>query len=212
VSTQHNLLTVSFLRDLVPSLQSKPAATSLGLNATTLNTAQTTMGNAILSNLLVQSGSTAYFVEGIGDTRIPLDVQAFGLLYLKIRNDARYAQVATYLQSNFVAAPRTSTALNTVMFGFKPFNSSASPDIVWSEGTIETKVALYRVGLSTTYAENAVASLAGLTNLFTVAPPAADKNATTDTTWGEYHTWPASAAASWMVMLLAGQGNQLFTR
>jgi len=201
VSTQHNLLTVAFLRDLVSSLQSKPAASSLGLSATTLNSAQATMGNAIVSTLLVQSGSTAYFIEGVGDTRIPIDVQALGAMYLKLRGDARYSRVATYLSANFVAAPRTSSALGGVtLFGYKPFNSSAAPDIVWSEGTVEAKVALLRTGLSTAYADYAVGNLALMTtNGFTVAPPAADKDVATDTSWGEYHTWPASAAASWLI-------------
>ncbi|MEA2178479.1 MAG: hypothetical protein QOG77_1776 [Solirubrobacteraceae bacterium] len=212
VSTQHNLLTVSFLRDLVPSLQSRAAASSLSLSATTLNSAQSTMGNAIVSNLLVQSGSTAYFIEGVGDSRIPVDVQSFGLLYLKLRNDARYAQVATYLQSAFNVAPRTSTALGATVSGVKPFNAAASPDIVWSEGTIQAKVALWRTGLSTPFIETALVNLAGLTNSFTDAPPAADRNINTDTSWGEWHTWPASASASWMVMLLVGEGRQLFTR
>jgi hypothetical protein len=213
VSTQHNLLTVAFLRDLVPSLQSKPAASSLSLSATTLNTAQSTMGNAILANLLVQAGSLAYFIEGVGDARIPIDVQALGAMYLKLRNDQRATQVGNYLSSSFVAAPRTSADLDgAYLFGYRPFNAAASPDIVWAEGTIQAKIALARLGLSTSYAAYAVANLALQTENFTVAPPQADREVSTDATWGEYHTWPASAAASWMVMLTAGEGGQLFTK
>jgi hypothetical protein len=215
VSTQHNLLTVAFLRDLVSSLATKPASGSLGLSSTTLNAAQNTMSNAILSKFIVQAGATAYFVEGLNDARIPLDVQSLGAMFLKQRGDGRAAQVAAYLLSNFYAAPRTSTALNTVLFGYRPFNAAASPDIVWSEGTIQADVALHRLeglGVPTTYADLAVANLAGLTKGYTVAPPAADKDVATDTSWGEYHTWPASAPASWLVMLTAGGGNQLFTR
>jgi hypothetical protein len=215
VSTQHNLLTVAFLRDLVSSLASKPASSSLGLSSTTLSNAQNTMSTAILSKFIVQAGPTAYFVEGINDTRIPLDVQSLGAMFLKQRGDGRAARVGAYLLSNFTAAARTSTALNTILFGYRPFNAAASPDIVWSEGTIQADVALHRLdslGLSTVYADLAVANLASQTKGYTVAPPAADKDVTTDTSWGEYHTWPASAAASWFVMLTAGGGNQLFTR
>ncbi len=215
VSTQHNLLTVAFLRDLVSSLTSKPASTSLGLSSTALNAAQNTMSNAILSKLLVQAGATAYFIEGLDDKRIPLDVQSLGAMFLKLRGDGRTAQVGAYLLNNFSAPARISTALNRVLFGYRPFNAAASPDIVWSEGTIQADVALHRLdglGVPTTYADLAVANLAGQTRGYTVAPPAADKDVTTDTSWGEYHTWPASAAASWFVMLVAGGGNQLFTR
>jgi hypothetical protein len=105
-----------------------------------------------------------------------------------------------------------STDVGAILFGYRPFNASASPDIVWSEGTIQADVALKRLGLPATYADLAVANLAAQTRNYTVAPPAADKDITTDTSWGEYHTWPASAAASWFVMLVAGGGDQLFTR
>jgi hypothetical protein len=214
VSTQHNLLTVALLRDLVSSLKSKSAASSLGLSSTTLNSAQTTMGNAIVSNLLVQSGSTAYFTQGIGDTRIPVDVQSLGGMYLKLRGDSRAAQVGNYLSANFGAQPRIAPGLgNAYVFGARPFNAAGSPDIVWAEGTIQAKIALQRIGLSTSYAAYAVANLALLTDSFTKAPPQADQNIVTgDLSWGEYHTWPASAAASWMVMLTAGEGDQLFTK
>ena len=80
VSTQHNLLTDAFLRDLISSLKSKSMAPSLGVSSTTLSTAEAKMAGAILSTLLVQSGSQAYFVEGVGDSKIPLDVQAFGAM------------------------------------------------------------------------------------------------------------------------------------
>jgi hypothetical protein len=210
VSTQHNLLTVAFLRDLVPSLRSKSAASSLNLSATSLDSAQNTIGNAILANLLVQAGPYAYFIEGLGDTRIPIDVQSLGAMYLKLRHDGRAAQVGAYLSSSFYALARP--ALGRILFGYKPFNASAAPDIVWSEGTFQADVALHRLGLSSTYADLAVANLAALTDGYTVAPPQADQEASTTTSWGEYHTWPASAAASWLIMLTAGEGEQLFTR
>jgi hypothetical protein len=210
VSTQHNLLTVGFLRDLMYSLWSKPAAGSLALDPNALNTAQNTMGNAITGSLIVQQGPLAYFIEGIGDARIPIDVQSLGAMYLKQRGDSRASQVGAYLAANFYAPARS--ALGTLMFGYRPFNASASPNIVWSEGTVQVRVALGRLGLSTTYADLALATLTSLTKSWTVAPPQADQDATSDTSWGEYHTWPASAAASWLIMLAAGDGDQLFTR
>jgi hypothetical protein len=210
ISTQHNLLTVAFLRDLVPSLRSKAAASSLNISATSLDSAQNAIGNAILARLIVQAGPYAYFIEGVGDTRIPIDVQSLGAMYLKLRGDGRAQQVGAYLSSSFYALARP--ALGRILFGYKPFNAAAAPDVVWSEGTIQADVALRRLGMSSTYADLAIANIAGLTNGYTVAPPQADQDATSDTSWGEYHTWPASAAASWLIMLTAGEGRQLFTR
>jgi hypothetical protein len=60
VSTQHNLLTVGFLRDLVDQMWSKE--TFGGFSRSSLDTIQSTMGDAVLSRLLVQESSTsAYF-------------------------------------------------------------------------------------------------------------------------------------------------------
>jgi hypothetical protein len=108
-------LTDAFLRDLISSLKSRSMAASLGISSTTLSTAETKMAGAILGTLLVQSGSQAYFVEGVSDSKIPLDVQAFGAMFLKERSDSRAAQVGSYIAANLLAPSRT--ALGTTLFG-----------------------------------------------------------------------------------------------
>jgi hypothetical protein len=208
VSTQHNLLADAFLRDLISSLKSKSAATSLGLSVTTLTTAETKMANAILATLLVQSGSQVYFVEGVDDAKIPLDVQSFGAMFLKERNDSRASQVGSYLLANLLAPARS--ALSTTLSGFRPFNGSGAPNLVFTEGTIQAAVALHRVGPSTSYADSAVLSLLTTTKNGTVAPAGADQNYTANDAWGEYHTWPASAACSWVILRADGGADELF--
>jgi len=208
VSTQHNLLTDAFLRDLIASLKSKSAATSLGLSATTLSAAEAKVASVILASLLVQSGSQAYFVEGVDDAKIPLDVQAFGAMFLAERSDGRAGQVGSYLAANLLAPSRT--ALGTTLFGFRPFNGAGAPNLVWTEGTLEAAVALHRVSVATSYADAAVLSLLSTTKSGTAAPAGADQDFTSNDAWGEYHTWPASAAASWVILQAYGGGDELF--
>ena len=93
VSTQHNLLAAGFLRDLASKIGTR-GTLGTGLSYTEINNAGNTLGNAILANLLVQEGPLAYFRQGVGDTKIPSDVQALGALYLQARGDGRAAQVA----------------------------------------------------------------------------------------------------------------------
>ncbi len=106
VSTQHNLLTIGMLRDLIDQIGTGDR--KLGSwTGTELNAIQNTIGNAVLSKLLVQNGPYAYFVQGVGDRAVPTDVQALGALYLQLRGDGRANQVASNLaQNGFPIAPR----------------------------------------------------------------------------------------------------------
>ena len=66
-----------------------------------------------------------------------------------------------------------------------------------TEGTLEAAVALDPVSVATSYADAAVLSLLTTTKSGTAAPAGADQGFTGNDALGEYHTWPASAAASW---------------
>jgi len=68
---------------------------------------------------------------------------------------------------------------------------------VRTEGTLEAAVALDRVSVATSYADAAVLSLLTTTKSGTAAPAGADHGFTGNDASGEYHAWPASAAASW---------------
>ncbi|MDW5597145.1 hypothetical protein VSS74_22555 [Conexibacter stalactiti] len=206
VSTQHNLLTIGLLRDVVDQIGT--GNKKLGeWTGSQLHDIQNSMGNAVLSKTLVQNGAYAYFIAGVGDRAVPTDVQALGALYLQLRGDGRATQVADNLARNgFLIAPRKTPAGAGPYSGFRPYLDAGSPDVVWSEGTFEAALALKRLGVASAATTTAVSQLTGSTDNGTVAPIGADRNVD-GTKWGEFHTWPTSAAASWLLVLNAS--NQL---
>ena len=105
VSTQHNLLAVGFLRDIADQMSSKE--TLGGYTRSQLTTIHTTLGNAIVSKLfVVDSASLAHFKQGLDDAQIPLDVQALGAMFLKLRGDSRATAVANTIQLQFPLGSR----------------------------------------------------------------------------------------------------------
>jgi hypothetical protein len=207
VSTQHNLLAAGMLRDLAANLGTK-GTLATGLKYADITDAANSLGNAILAKLLVQSGPLAYFVEGINDQVIPSDTQALGALYLAARGDARAAQVAQYLSQNFYVAPRSSSV--GTLSGYKPYIGTGAPDVIWSEGTIEAATTFHRLDLNATAADAAVAQIAATINGSSVGPAGADRNVT-DSAGDEFHTWPTSAAASWL-LIRATNAHLLFAQ
>src|SRR5262249_127889 len=137
------------------------------------------------------------------DPKVPADVQALGAMYLNARGDGRAKQVGEYLRQHFYVAPRTSTV--GTLGGFRPFYGTGAPDVIWSEGTVETSLALDRVGVDSTAADDAVVRL--LATIKGVTGPAGADRDSSDVNWGEYHTWPTSAAGSWL--LIRGASKQL---
>jgi hypothetical protein len=206
VSTQHNLLTIGLLRDIVDQIGT--GSRKMGdWTGSQLNDIQNSMGNAVLSKTLVQNGAFAHFIAGVGDRAIPTDVQALGALYLQLRGDGRATQVAGNLaQNGFLIAPRRTASGAGPYSGYRPYLDPTSPDVVWSEGTFEAALALKRLGVSSPATTTAVAQLTASTDNGTVAPIGADRNVD-GTKWGEFHTWPTSAAASWLLVL--GASDQL---
>ena len=192
VSTQHNLLAAGFLRDLASKIGTR-GTLGTGLSYTEINNAGNTLGNAILANLLVQEGPLAYFRQGVGDAKVPSDVQALGALYLQARGDGRAKQVGEYLRQRFSVPGR----------GLRPYFGAGAPDVVWSEGTIQGSLALDRLALDSAVADEAVVRLVGSIRGVT-GPVGADRDSSS-TEWGEYHTWPTSAAGSWLLIRAAAR-------
>jgi hypothetical protein len=192
VSTQHNLLAAGFLRDLAAKLGTR-GTLGTGLTYTDVNNAANTLGNAILANLIVQEGPLAYFRQGVNDAKIPADVQALGAMYLQARGDGRAKQVAEYLRQRFSVAGR----------GVRPYFGTGAPDVVWSEGTIQTSLALDRAGLDSSVADDAVVRL--VSSIRGVTGPAGADRDSSSADWGEYHTWPTSAAGSWLLIRAASR-------
>lgn len=190
VSTQHNLLAAGFLRDLAAKLGTR-GTLGAGLSYTEVNNAANSLGNAILANLIVQEGPLAYFRQGVGDPKIPADVQALGAMYLQDRGDGRAGQVANYLRQRFPIAGR----------GVRPYFGPGTPDVAWSEGTIQASLALDRAGVDSGGTDEAVVRLLATVRSFS-GPAGADRDSSS-AEWGEYHTWPTSAAGSWLLIRAA---------
>ena len=142
VSTQHNLLMSEFFRSAAQEYGAKTLSESI--TGTDLRAAYDRAAEAIVAKLLVQAGSQAFFVQGLNDARIALDTQTLGSVFLSLRGDARAAQVGASL-SSFYLPPRVVDRLT--WSGYRPFAASNSPNIVWSEGTVQADWALHRLGL-----------------------------------------------------------------
>jgi hypothetical protein len=207
VSTQHNLLAAGMLRDLAADL-GRRGTLATGLEYEDIDDAADSIGDATLAHLLVQEGPLAYFRQGVEDPVVPADVQALGALYLDARGDRRAEQVAEFLRQNFYVPPRAGPA--GMLSGYRPFLGAGAPDVIWSEGTLEAATAFHRVGLNTAAADDAVARLRSTIRGRSVGPAGADRDVV-DRVWGEFHTWPTSAAGSWL-LIRAARAELLFDR
>ena len=96
------------------------------------------------------------------------------------------------------------------MSGYKPFVGAGTPDVIWSEGTIEAALALDRLDIDSAWSSAAVASIAATATGSVAGPVGADREVISPV-WGEYHTWPTSAATSWL-LIAAGREQLLLTR
>ena len=169
------------------------------------------MGDAIVSKLLVQSGSLSYFREGIADERIPVDVQALGAMYLKLRGDGRAPAVANYLLQPAFFVPSRKTPAGTGPYsGYRPYFGAETPDLAWSEGTGEAQLALTRLGVRYPALDAGVKSLANSFTASSTGPIGADRES--NDLFGEYHTWPTSAAGSWLLLGSFGTSVPLFAQ
>ena len=57
-------------------------------------------------------------------------------MYLDARGDGRAKQVAEYLRQRFYVAAAHARPAGTLS-GFRPYYGTGTPDVIWSEGTIE---------------------------------------------------------------------------
>jgi hypothetical protein len=199
VSTQHNLLAAEVLRE---AAQQTGGSHQFGsFTKAELSSAQAQLEAQIDGKLLVNgSFRSTYFRAGLNDDRIPADVQALGTMYLQSRGDERFPYVGAFLlQDGWFRGPRPTKAASNEVSGLRPFLDAAAPDVIWSEGTIEAQMALVRFKAKDTKLAPAVASLQQTIAPGTVGPIGADRDSASS--WGEYRTWPTSAAASWLLML-----------
>lgn len=209
-STQHNLLAYAFLNNLGNELVSDGQRST----ANTYFTAANKISAAIESKLLVQSGSQAWFIEGLGDNIQSLDADALGVLYLVSKNEtANVGKVLAYTQSAFAVSGRSITKSTTTdtynntyaasgpFSGFKPFIGTGAPDVMWTEGSAEMVLADTAAGQSSTPLNASLLAVAALTP--TSGPLMADRTVTNQTYSAEFHVWPSAAAGAWLILATA---------
>jgi hypothetical protein len=209
-STQHNLLAHAFLNNLGNELVSDGQRST----ANSYFTAANKISSGIESKLLVQNGSQAWFIEGLGDSAQSLDADALGVLYLIGKGETTNAQkVLGYTNGAFAVSGRsitkstsTDTYNNTFaasgpLSGFKPFIGTGAPDVMWTEGSAEMVLADAAAGQSSTALNTSLLAIAGLTP--TSGPLMADRTVTNLTYSAEFHVWPSAAAGAWLILATA---------
>jgi hypothetical protein len=163
---------------------------------------------------MVQNGSQAWFIEGLGDSVQSLDADALGVLYLIGKGETTNAQkVLAYTNGAFPVSGRsitkstsTDTYNNTFaasgpLSGFKPFIGAGAPDVMWTEGSAEMVLADAAAGQSSTALNTSLLAIAGLTP--TSGPLMADRTVTNVTYSAEFHVWPSAAAGAWLILATA---------
>jgi hypothetical protein len=218
-STQNNLLAYGFLVHLANEL----LADGSTAQAVIYDDAAGRIAAAIDANLIVQSGSTAYFIEGLGDTVQALDVQALGVMYLQSRGETALAgQVLTYAESAFAVGGRSITLSSDPstynmtysapgpLSGFAPYIGTGAPSVLWPEGTAEVRLAAATLGQSTSTLDQGLAAFAALTPSQGGVLLQADQTVTNAGYGVSYHVWPAAAAGAWQLLAQAKTTPALF--
>jgi hypothetical protein len=131
-----------------------------------------------------------HFRQGRGDDARPVDVQAYGILWLLARGRRADAE----------AVERTTDATMRVdgrrlrgqaFSGYRPF--ADGPDVLWMEGTLMMRLAKARLGSDVAWLDDSADRWAALTA--PERPLQADRAA-----GGDYHPWPAAAPAAWLTL------------
>jgi hypothetical protein len=216
-STQHNLLAYEFLGHLALELNAAGDPTGF----TKYGTAAATIGTAIETNLLTGTGTSTHFIQGLGDTVQPLDVQAYGALFeIANGNTTTASNVLTYAKNNFAITGRSvvkstdpATYNNTYaaagpFSGYKPYQGDVGPKILWFEGTPMLRMVTGALGQSTGTLDSWITSWKAITSSST-GPVQADQALTNAAFGVEYHVWPAAAPAAWI--LLSQNATTFFT-
>ncbi len=205
-STLHNLVAYAFIGELGDLLTARGDSAGAAYTA-----AAKRIAAGIDANLIVRDADGVHFTQGLGDTAKALDVQALGAVYLLgrgARDDA--VAVRAYAQKYFAVTDRSITtskdagsynmtyAAKGPFSGYRPFADDGAPDILWSEGTNEVRLAMSALGEDTAALDGAITAWNGVTSGDGSAPLQADR--TDNTGFGEFHVWPAAAPAAWALL------------
>jgi Concanavalin A-like lectin/glucanases superfamily len=218
-STEHNLLTYALLVRLGNESQAAGNAT----DAVRYDDAAGRIAAAIDANLIVQNGSTAYFVQGLGDPVQALDVQALGAMYLQSRGRSSLAAaVLAYTQSAFAVSGRSVTLSSDPstynmtysaagpFSGLTPYVGANAPGVLWPEGTAEVRLATADLGEATTALDQELATFANVTAGDGGPVLEADRTVSNADYGVEYHVWPALAPTAWLLLAQQPTPPRLF--
>ena len=219
-STEHNLEARGFFAGLAAVLAGRPAdpgtgrpcqpgldAHSAAQNAALLATAEEAVARldqAIGTQLVARDATGGVYVrQGLGDDARPLDVQAFGILWLL--GQGRRAD-AESLEATADATLRVTgrqvqhpAAAGQAFDGYKPFADAWGPDVLWMEGTLMMRMAKARLGRDVSALDATADRWAAITA--PLPPLQVDRAAGED-----YHVWPAAAPAAWLALSRSGFG------
>lgn len=211
VSTEHNLLAYGLFTRLARDLRAAHP-----LSASRDAAAAAAVAGGLRS--LVSTAGGEHFVEGVGDPVLPLDVQALGAMYLRSRGQAGAArQMVAFANARFALSGRSivkSAAVPTYnetyaapgpFSGYRPFVGSGTPDVLWFEGTAQMRAAEAAVGAPAGGLDASMRAWERITSRSGDAPLMADRTVDAGG-YGEYHVWPAAAAAAWAVLAADGPG------
>jgi hypothetical protein len=211
ISTEHNLLAYALFTRLAHDLR-----TSHPVSAARNAAAAVAVARGLRS--VVSTAGGIHFIEGVGDSVLPLDVQALGAMYLRSRGDAGAARrVVAFANGRFAVSGRSivkssdpatyneTYAARGPFSGYRPFIGSGTPGVLWFEGTAQMRAAEAAVGVSTSGLDASMRAWRRITSRSGNAPLMADSTIDAGG-YGEYHVWPAAAAAAWAVLAADGPG------
>jgi hypothetical protein len=152
---------------------------------------------ALLAGVAEGPGAMAQQAEAaLPALAAPVDAQALGALWLL--GHGRRAEAVAVLR----AADARLLVTHGALTGYRPFGDAWGPDVIWTEGTLQMRLARAAAGLPTGTLDASVARLAARPG----GLPQADRTATGSPA-GDYHPWAAAAPSGWA--LLAASGTSL---
>lgn len=206
-STLHNLIAYSFFMRMA---EADPD------NSTQYLDTAAKISEGIDANLLVDDKTGLHFRQGVNDDVEPLDVQALGAVYLAGRGDQNSARdvvdrIPTYFRvqnrriqlSSKVDTYNMTWSSKEKFTGFKPYNSSKVPSVIWFEGTSEVRAATAVTGGSVSRLDDESKKWRDVTSEGASTAPLQANETVTETNADlgvEYHVWPAAAAAAWWIL------------
>jgi hypothetical protein len=205
VSTQHNLLAYTFLVRL---------ANELGAAGAPYRSAAKAIGSGIDSNLFVDDDSGPHYIQGLKDDAEPIDVQAIGAMYLAGRGQTDLArQVLARANTNFAldlsitessdpATYNESYEAEGTFPGFRSYSDYAiGGQVLWFDGSAMMLEATGAVGEDTGPLLKGTQRWQSVTANIPGAPPLqANQTFTSASSGVEYHVWPSTASAAWLLL------------